>query len=439
MDLDTAIDESGLIPKHIMDDAKLSAFSSWQDRESNDEWMSDIRHEFSSALDAGRPEFAAALVFEALTYAFSNKDESDLLYLQGIALTKMLQAGDTAELHDYRIRAFENALNALLQDRGWTHAEILCRTALAHARLDAGKAKAEAKMLAAASDEFDALIPALRDGRLGFTQHAKAAELAALLAQAKEALAEHETADIDPLYYWINALKLALDPQRRSDDTLGYWDAAMELIEPWIEQLSEHKDAKTACSKVRDVLVALELPSENPDYGWVQHFIGKLSLAAGLQSDGLRTEAKNIDDEAELLQSVAASRMALVAVEAEDNQGWLSTAFQLAYALHSLAEKRCDIAHLDDAIGYYQQVANRLAGLDGMEEELYLAQVRMNLSEAMALKGELTGDAALARSALDIATDAHLAFTLWAHDEGIEVAQANCARISATIDAIENQ
>lgn len=159
----------------------------------------------------------------------------------------------------------------------------------------------------------------------------------------------------------------------------------------------------------------------------------------GLQADGLRSEAKDADDETELLQSVAASRLALAAVESGDSPGWISTAFHLAYAFHALGEARRDVAALDEAIGLYEQVAGRLADPEGMEEDLHLAQVRMNLSEAMAQKGEIIGDAALARDALNIAIDAHMTFTLWGHDDGFEVAQANCERISAIIDVIESR
>lgn len=41
MEFDTVMDESGLIPEDIMDDARLSVFSSWQHRESDEEWISD--------------------------------------------------------------------------------------------------------------------------------------------------------------------------------------------------------------------------------------------------------------------------------------------------------------------------------------------------------------------------------------------------------------
>ena len=70
---------------------------------------------------------------------------------------------------------------------------------------------------------------------------------------------------------------------------------------------------------------------------------------------------------------------------------------------------------------------------------MLVAQTQMNLSEAMAQKAQFIGDGALARRALGIAANAEMGFTLWAHDEGIEVAQANIARISGIIDELERQ
>lgn len=439
MELDTALDKSGLIPKNIMDDGTRSALSSWQDRECDDEWIDDIRHAFSTALENGKPEFAAALVFGAQMYVFDDEEESDLLYRQGVALTKMLEVGGAPELHDYRIRAFENALSALPQDGGWTHQEFLCRTQLADAWRDSGKAKGDVEMLAAACGEYEALIPALTEGRLGFVQHAKAAEVAALLAQGKESLALHGGSEVDPLYYWLGALKLALDPEKRAADTLGHWNAAMELIEPWIEKLPNHPDAKTSGAKVRDVLLALNLPQDNPDYGWVQYHIGTMAMAAGLQADALRMEAKTAEDQSNILIAITAFREALAKLEPHDKSGWILTRFNLGYALHSLAEAQRDPAGLGEAIMLFEEVVRLLSGQSDETAQEYLAQARLNLSEAMACKAEIEGDADLAHRALAIAGEAKMGFANLDHEEGCEVAIANNDRIIATIQAIEKR
>lgn len=94
---------------------------------------------------------------------------------------------------------------------------------------------------------------------------------------------------------------------------------------------------------------------------------------------------------------------------------------------------------LDEAIGLYEQVIARKADASAEEDCLLVAQTQVNLSEAMAQMAEIESDTALARRALHIAGCAEVGFTLLAHDEGIEVAQANCARISDIIQAIENK
>jgi tetratricopeptide (TPR) repeat protein len=443
IDLETGIDDSGLLSHQVVSDAEYTVSALRQEFDAAAEWQDEVRAHFHQALTEARPDVAVALAHAAMLYAYTPNTQFEFLNLQGIGLTKMIEAGgvdgrDPLELLDFRVASFEKALLALPPDRGWDNGDVLCRIRLAMAWQEAGVAKSDIDLLHGARAEYAVLLPALKEGRWGYAMHAKTAEIAALLAQTSDEMARLG-GDIDPLPLWLDALNLSLDPQLRAIDTLGYWDAAMDLIEPWLEYLPDHPDARNACAAVRDGLQALNLPPDNPDHGWVQHFIGKMALAAGLQADGLRSEAKDAEDEAELLQSVAASRLALVAVESGDSQGWVSTAFHLAYALHALGEARRDSPTLAEAIGLYEQVAARLANPDGMEEDLYLAQVRINLSEAMAQKGEIIGDVAIARAALNIATDAHMAFTLWGHDEGFEVAEANCERISATINLIESR
>lgn len=452
MDYDTGIGDAGLIPQHIFQNASLAAYRIWESAEPKAEWVGDLRSTYSAALNEGRSGYAAALAYEAMIYADTPDEQFDLLNLQGIAMTAMIEAGGPQELYDFRIAAFEKALLALPEDRGWTHSDMLCRIRLANANLEYGVITQTAILLEAARDEYAALLPALREGRWGYSMHAKAAELAVLLAQSVDAIVQlgaepdpwpegmrAAKVNPDPLPHWLLALELALDPKLRATDTLGYWDAAMDPLEKWLDELRYKPEAKLAGREIVQVFQKLSLPPDNPDHGWVQYYIGVFAMAAGLQTDGLRSEAKDAGDEDALVSSVAGYRKALAAIEADSTGNWPSTAFQLAYALHSLGEARCDVPSLDEAVGLYEQVVRRLADAHDEEDSLLLAQTQVNLSEAMAKKAQITGDAALARRALGIAADGEMGFTLWAHDEGIEVAQANCARISDIIDEIESR
>lgn len=448
----TALDESGLIPQHIFDDANLTVFEHYQNQEARKYWFDDIRTAFSAALNEDRPDKAAALAYAALTYAHEPQFKFDLLNLQGIAVTKIVEAGGPVELHDFRIAAFEKALQSLPPDRGWDNNDVLCRIRLANAWREYGTIKHDADMLGGARDEYAVLLPALREGRWGYDMHAKAAEIASLLALTVDTIAKIDapedpwtegmripSVDPDPLPHWLLALELALDHKLRSMDTLGFWDASMEILEEWLEDLRYKPEAKDSGAAVRDVLQALNLPPDNPDYGWVQYYIGVFAMEAGLQADGLRNEVKDAVDEDDLTSAVVAYRAALAAIEAEGTGNWPSTAFQLAYALHSLGEARRDVTALDDALSLYEQVMARLADAYKQEDRLVVAQTQMNLSEAMAQKAQFIGDGALARRAMGIAANAEMGFTLWTHDKGIEVAQANIARISGIIDELERQ
>lgn len=450
MDYDTGIGDAGLIPKHLVQDASLAAYSIWESAEPKAEWVGDLRSTYSAALNEGRSDYAAALAYEAMMYADTPDQRFDLLNLQGIAMTAMIEAGGPQELYDFRIAAFEKALQALPEDRGWTHSDLLCRIRLANANLEYGVIEQTAILLEAARDEYAALLPALREGRWGYSMHAKAAELAVLLAQSVDAIAQlgaepdpwpegMRVAQVnpDPLPHWLLALELALDPKLRAMDTLGNWDAAMELIEPWIEKLPNHPDAKTSGAKVRDVLLALNLPQDNPDYGWVQYHIGTMAMAAGLQADALRMEAKTAEDQSNILTAITAFREALAKLEPHDKSGWILTRFNLGYALHSLAEAQRDPAGLGEAIMLFEEVVRLLSGQSDETAQEYLAQARLNLSEAMACKAEIEGDADLAHRALAIAGEAEMAFAKLGHEKGVEVAQANCARICAIINEIE--
>jgi hypothetical protein len=280
------------------------------------------------------------------------------------------------------------------------------------------------------------LLPELERGRWGFATLAKAAEIAVYLAQTEKARAKLGEA-VDPLPYWLHALALAFDPKLRAADILGHWDAAADPIEAWIDDISHNSASREACAAAAEVLRRLNVPPDSEDYAWIQYHIGALAKAAGLQADGLRMEAKDADDEAELVAAVEAYRKALADIEEDDGVSWHGTAFQLAYTLHALGEARADPAPLIEAIELYGMVTQILGLDEAMEEQLQLAQVQTNLSEAMAELAKIMGDADMAHKALRIAGDAELNLTLWAHDEGIEVAQSNCARIVAIIDEIE--
>jgi tetratricopeptide (TPR) repeat protein len=452
MEYDTGIDDAGLIPKHIFHDAALAVYSIWENAEPSAEWSNDLRSEFYAGLNEGKPDFAAALAYNAMTYAHTPDQRFELLNLQGIAMTAMIEAGAPQELQCFRISAFEKALQALPEDRGWVHSDLLCRIRLANANLEYGIIKQAAELLEAARDEYAALLPAVREGRWGYAMHAKAAELAALLAKSVDTIAQLRTepdpwpeemigmqVDPDPMPHWMLALELAFDQKLRTIDTLGYWDAAMDLLEAWFDELRCKPDAKPACAAVQEALMALNMPADNPDYGWVQYYIGVFAMRVGLQTEDMRSEAKDDDDQYQLAIAASSYRKALVDFEANGgtNRSLAGTTFQLAYAIHSQGEACRDTVALDEAIDLYEQSLARLAKAYDQEDMLLKAQTLVNLSEAMAQKAEILGDATLALRAHNIALDAAMEFTLWAHDEGIEVAQANCARIITIVDAIE--
>lgn len=438
-ELDTALDESGLFPKALWEDAYARAeqqFFEQKDGVSPSEWVELVRKDFRFAADHERHDAAAAVAYEGLRFALSPDAQFELLQLQGIALSALIDAGGPDDLLDFRCAAFENAMLALPDDRGWTHADLVCRIHLARSWQARGALKGSLDDLEGARDEYAVLLPALEEGRWGFATHAKAAEIAVYLAQTENERARLGEG-IDPLPHWLHALSLAFDPKLREADTLGYWDAAADALESWIDRISRNSANRTACSAAADVLRGLDVQPGNDDYGWVHYHIGALAKAAGLHAEGLRMEAKDANDEAELVAAVDAYRKALADIEEGDGVSWHGTGFHLAYALHALGEARGDSEPLIEAIGLYDRVAHKLRQEEGMEEQLQLAQVQTNLSEAMAELARLKGDADMARKALRIAGDAELNFTLWAHDEGIEVAQANIAQIVTIIEDIE--
>ncbi|WP_430443818.1 hypothetical protein [Sphingorhabdus contaminans] len=443
LDLDTGIDDSGLLSHQVTSDAEHAVAALRQEFSAANIWQDEVRAHFHQALNQSRPDIGVALAYAAMLYAHTPEQQFELLNLQGIGLTKMIEAGgvegrDPLELLDFRVAAFEKALLALPPDRGWDNGDVLCRIRLAMAWREAGVAKGDIDLLEGARDEYAVLLPALREGRWGYAMHAKAAEIAALLAETVDQLVKLG-ADADPLPLWLDALNLALDPELRAIDTLGYWDAAMEPLELWLDDLRYKPEAKEAATAVCEVLQRLNLAPDNPGHGWVQYYLGVYAMIAGLQADGLHREAREAEDEEHLAASITGYRQALGAIEAGDGGYWPSTAFQLAYAIHSLGEARQDIVALDEAISLYEQVIARIVGSLDQEESLLQAQAQVNLSEAMAQLAAITGNVILSRRALEIASDAEMGFTLWAHDEGIEVAQANCAAIMGTIDAMESR
>jgi hypothetical protein len=80
-----------------------------------------------------------------------------------------------------------------------------------------------------------------------------------------------------------------------------------QILEEWLDELRYKPEAKQSGAAVRDVLQVLNLTPDNQDYGWVQYYIGVFSMAAGLQADGLRSEAKGDGDEDAL--TMACSRL----------------------------------------------------------------------------------------------------------------------------------
>jgi tetratricopeptide (TPR) repeat protein len=440
-ELDTALNESGLFPKELWDDAYARAeqqFFGPVDGVSPAEWVELVRKDFRFAADHERHDAAAAVAYEGLRFALSADAQFELLNMQGIALSALLDAGGPNDLHDFRCAAFENAMLALPDDRGWTHADLVCRIHLARAWQARGTLKGDLDDLEGAREEYAALLPELERGRWGFPIHAKAAEIAVYLAQTEEARAKLGEL-VDPLPHWLHALALAFDPKLRAEDILGHWDSAADPLEAWLDDINQNSANRTACSAAAEVLRSLDLPPDNDDSGWVQYHIGALSKAAGLHADGLRMEAQGVDDEAKLVAAVTAYRNALADIEDDDGVSWHGTTFHLAYALHALGEARGDAEPLIEAIDLYDRVAHIFGQADRMEEQLQLAQVQTNWSEAMAELAKLQGDAQMARNALQIAGDAEMNFMLWAHDEGIEVAQANIAKIATIIKGVETE
>jgi hypothetical protein len=453
---DTGLAASGLLSQNLLDDGFIVAAKICSGDDAREDWLGGIREEFYAAYEDGRPDAAAAISISAQMYADNFQSEFDLLYIQGVALVRMLENGGPSELNNFRIAAFQNALSILPEERRWDHQAIYCKINLAEAWQAGDDGKSDNEYLSAAYDLYGELIAAMRDGRLPFTLHAKAAELAALRAQTAQALQlknrwvaalpgmRGAAIEPDPLPHWLLALELALDPKLRAADTLGYWDGAMLILQPWIDAISNDRKAKVACAAARQTLEKLSLLPDDPKYSWVQHHIGSLALVTGLQAEGLRAEAHGAQDERELLVSINAYRKALASTDADDNNGWISTAFHLAYALHSLGEARRDLGLLNEAIEYYEYTITRYCRFtdyepDDEDDAPQFAQIMMSMSEAIAQKAELMGDAELASAALGVAEAALMGFTLSAHEEGIEAAQAVCQRISEIIDEIERR
>ena len=436
MQFATALEDSGVIAKDVWNNAYFRVAHLYLHHTataSTEYWLEDIRSDFVRALDEELFDFAAALAHEALVYSRSPDMTFQMLVMQGIALNAMLEAGGAELLHDLRCAAFAQAIQALPESRGWTHADVVCRIHLARAQLECGILRLNLDDLECASNEFAVLLPAFEEGRWGFATHAEAAEIAAYLAKAEEARAKlGEPAD--PLPHWLHALGLAFDPDLRADDILGNWDRSGDILEKWLDGIRFDPNARTACAAAADKLCTLSISSVDDNYGRAQYYIGVLSLAAGLQPEGSRMKA---GDETKLAPAVAALRNALAEEQEGDGIGWHSTAFQLAYALHALGEVQPDTETMIESLALYERVAQGIAQDDSMEKQLLLAQVQVNFSEAMAQLAKIRCNADLARQALQVAGEAERNFTLWAHDNGIEIAQANTENIAVIIDKIE--
>jgi hypothetical protein len=452
-DYDTGLAESGLLAQNVLDNAVIIAAKICYGDDASDDWVERIRGEFYAAYEDSSPDAAAAIVVCAQLYADDFQSAFDLLYMQGVALARMLENGGPPELNNFRMSAFQKALSVLPKENRWDYRSIYGKIHLAEAWQAGYDGEPDSEYLRAAYDLYGDLITAMQDGHLPFTLHAKAAELAALRAQTAQALQlknrwvsalpgmRGAAIEPDPLTHWLSALELALDPKLRAADMLGYWDGAMSILQPWIDALSNDRKAKVACAAARQTLEKLSLLPDDPQYSWVQHHIGSLALVTGLQAEGLRTEANGAQDERELLVSINAYRKALASTDADDDIGLISTTFHLAYALHSLGEARRDLGLLNEAIGYYEYTIVRFKSsddhnLDDEDDALQFAQIMMSMSEAIGQKAELVRDAELARAGLGVAEAALMGFNLSAHEEGIEAAQANFARISQIIEEI---
>lgn len=439
-ELDTALNESGLFPQSIWDDAGSRVVQLYFDHDkitSTPEWLSDLHSDFMRLTSTQRFNAAAALAYEALMYAHSPDMQFQVLFMQGVALTELMKADGRDDLHDFCCAAFENALLALPADRGWTHSDLVCRIHLARAWQARGTLKDSLDDLEGACDEYAALLPELERGRWGFPTHAKAAEIAVYLAQTETERSRLGEA-VDPLSPWLHALALAFDPKLRAEDGIGHWDLAADPLEAWLDSINHNSADRDACAAAAKVLQRLDVSPDSDDYGWVHFHIGVLTRAAGLHADGLRVETRDVSDQSKLVIAIDAHRKALADNSACGGASWRGAAFHLAYALHALGEARADAEPLAEAVGLYGRVAQMLGQEEEMDERLQLGQVQTNLSEAMAELAKIEGNAGLARKALGVAGDAEMTFTLWAHDEGIELAQANCAKIMAVVKEIED-
>lgn len=67
IDPDTGLDVSGLIQKHVFDDADLAVFEHYQDEEAREVWLDDLRSEAKDEDDADALASAVAAYRQSLT------------------------------------------------------------------------------------------------------------------------------------------------------------------------------------------------------------------------------------------------------------------------------------------------------------------------------------------------------------------------------------
>ena len=223
-------DLSGLLAEQAMLDAADRAYTRWRDSEGVETWLDELRQDFHYACDSDRPDAAVALVNASLQYALTADGKYDLLHLQGVGLGKMLDDGGPAELFDYQIASFESAFRVLPENKETLHRRTLIRLLGAKAWQRKGFETQGTEALRVALGALNEILPIYQSGALGYPAHAKAAEVATLIASTAQSLSAMGQ-DIDPLPRWLLALKLALDPELRAADTLGYWNAAIDPVE----------------------------------------------------------------------------------------------------------------------------------------------------------------------------------------------------------------
>ena len=425
---------SVLLPHDLLDEAALVAAAFSKRAGEGADWLEDVQDEFLRLCDVGKAHAAVALADAAMAFAKSAEERFDLLNLQGVGLCAMIAQGGSQLLFEARSLAFAEALQQLPESRDADFAIALCRVELGRALQAEGAIKRDDMPLRRALEQYSDLLPAFHNGRWGTPQHARAAEMAARIAQTIDSLAVLGV-KVDAMPYWHQALRLTFASHFRAADRSGNWQPAKEVIEQWFEVLPGRANGLTACIEAREALIALKITSENPDHDWVEYYLGALAAAAKVD-DAKRQQDVEEDLPEDLSGAVEAGRRELALIDPADTGQVEFVTFRLAYAIHALSEVLCDPDGLGEAIGLYEQLLKRDTDLQGREEEVKQAMLRANLAGAMALKGDLEDNIALARRAYGISTDARMALELFGTAQDQAAIDESTADIMAIIDAM---